>query len=132
MKIELLVYVTSTNNQGYILVPEKQLLLNINCPTENKDVVIVEPTLIRANEDYVLYSDSITIKLKRSEKFAKHTIYKKNAMIPFSTDELNLLHDYLLPLQKHINSDALAESRKTLDGVENSLNKIKSERRMRS
>ena len=56
-KIELLVYITLTNNQGYILIPEKELSLNINCPTENRDVVIDEPTLIRTNEDCIFNTE---------------------------------------------------------------------------
>ena len=128
-KIELLVYITLTNNQGYMLIPEKELLLNINCLKENRAVVILEPTLIRTNEDCVLNSDSTIIKLRKSEKFAKPTSYKKNITIPFSAGELNLLQVRLLPLQKHIKSDKLAESSKTLDEVESSLDKIKSERR---
>ena len=35
-------------------------------------------------------------------------------------------------MQKHIDSEALADSSRTLDEIENSLNKIKSERRARS
>ena len=84
-------------------------------------------TLIITNEDCVLNSDSAIIKLRKSEKFEKHTSYEKNITIPFFTDGLNLLRDHVLPLQKHINSGTLAESSKTLDEVENSLNKIKSE-----
>ena len=68
----------------------------------SEDINLV--TLIRANEDCVLNSNSTIIKLRESKKFAKHTSYKKNITIPFSADGLNLLQDHLLPLQKHINS----------------------------
>ena len=125
-------YLTLKNNQGYILIPESDLSLNINCPSESKDIVLKEATLIRNDEDCILNSESVIIKLSKTVKRAKHTSFRKNITIHFSPDELDLLKDHLIPLQKHIDSEALADSSRTLDEIEIFLNKIKSERRARS
>ena len=103
-KIKLLTYITLDNNQGYILIPENELSLNVNCLDESRDIVLREATLIRSNDDYILNSDSTIIKLKKTAKVAKHISYRENITIPISPDELNLLQDHLLPLQKQINN----------------------------
>ena len=75
-KIEYLTYLTLKNNQGYILIPESDLSLNINCPSESKDIVLKEATLIRTDEDCILNSESVIIKLSKTVKLAKHTSYR--------------------------------------------------------
>ena len=99
-RIELPTYFTLTGNQGYILIPENELLPSVNCPSNSEEVIIREATLIRSTEDCVLNSESNIIKLKKTLKFARHTSYRKNIRIPISSDEYNLLQDYLLPLLK--------------------------------
>lgn len=131
-KIDFLTYLTLENNQGYILIPEKELSLNVICSTENKDITVSVATLILSDEDCILQSDSIIIKLKKTVKLRKHVMYKKNITVPISSEDLNLLQDQLMPLRKRIDLDNLQESSRTLDEIENSLNKIKATRRTKS
>ena len=46
-RIESLTYFTLTGSQGYILIPENELSLSVNCPSNSEEVVIREATLIR-------------------------------------------------------------------------------------
>lgn len=99
-KIDLLTYLALENNQGYIFIPEKELSLNVACPSGNKDVTVNIATLIMLDEDCILHSESIIIKLKRTLKLNKHIMYKKNGTVPISAEDLNLLNDQLIPLRK--------------------------------
>ena len=81
IKIELLTYITLAGRQGYILIPENDFSLNVNCPHYSKEVVIHEATLIRSIENCVLNSKSNIIKLKKPlkvyESVTSRDVYNK-------------------------------------------------------
>ena len=88
--------------------------------------------MLESSDDYVINSDSISLKLRKSYKTRKNVHLNKTIVIPFDTTELDLIEDKMLPLQKAIKPTGLERLEQSLDDIENALDKVKKAHRMQT
>ena len=77
LKIDHLVFISLAEVQGYIVIPEKVIDLNINCENKIEDVRITEVTLLSSENNCILTTESTIVKLRKSSEMSKYISYKK-------------------------------------------------------
>ena len=131
-KIDHLEFINLSKSQGYIVILEKVIDLTINFENKIKDVRITKATQLSFENNCILTTESTIVKLRKSREMSKYIFYTKNMFIPYASNDLDLLNDKLLPIQKRVNNEQLLNAGRTLDQIDNVLNKAIKERRTRT
>ena len=101
-KINKLVYIQLYQENGYIIIPEREIEINVLCSEQSSNRLINGVMLLESSDDCVINSDSIIMKLRKTYETRKNIHLIKTIVIPFDAAELDLIGDKMLPLQKTI------------------------------
>ena len=124
-KINELVYLQLYQENGYIIIPEREIEINILCSEQSSNRLINGAMMLESSDDCVINSDSIIMKLRKTYETRKNVHLNKTIVIPFDATELDLIEDKMIPLQKAIKPSDLKRLGQSLDDIENSLDKVK-------
>ena len=107
----------------YIVIPENVINLHINCENKIEDVRITEVTLLSSENNCILTTENTTVELRKSREMSNYIFYTKNISIPYASNNLDLLNDKLLPIQKQVNNEQLLNAGRTSNEIDNVLYK---------
>lgn len=130
--IDQTVFYILQNEQGAIMIPNKEEIVQIYCKNSNYEKSITGVTLITALDNCILHTEYTIVKLSKTKVKTQNFSYRKNVTIPFSESDLNLVRDEFLPLKGQLNDQELKLAGKSLDEIETVLNKVQSIRRSHS
>lgn len=129
---QTVIYTLKKNEQGVIMIPNKEEIVHIYCENSNYEKTITGVTLIKALDNCILHTEYTIVKLSKTKVKTQNSSYRKNITIPFSESDLNLLRNEFLPLKGQLNDQELKLAGKSLDEIETVLNKVQSIRRSHS
>ena len=124
-KINKLVYLQLYQENVYIIIPEREIEINVLCSEQSSNRLINGAMMLESSDDCVINSDSIIMKLRKTYETRKNVHLNKTIVIPFDATELDLIEDKMIPLQKAIKPSDLKRLGQSLDDIENSLDKVK-------
>lgn len=76
-KINELVYIQLNDEKAYLLIPEKDLEINILCDKNAQHLTLPKAIFLESDENCILQTDSLIIKLRKTSEIRRITYYNK-------------------------------------------------------
>ena len=95
-KINELVYIQLYQENGYIIIPEKVIEINILCSEQSSNELNNGPMMLESSDDCIINSDSFIMKLRKTYETRKNVHLNKTIFIPLDVTELDLIEDKML------------------------------------
>ena len=118
-------------SDGYIVIPIKEIKLDINCENFIKQDVISKPSLLRGS-NCKIYNDYDTLYLKETIQISTIEQFNVTYNIKYSWEDLDNLKNQFVQLPKLIDKVELQRARLSLDDSENTLQNIAQNRRVKT
>lgn len=120
-------YIPVTN--GYILLPLRQITIDINCDDGLETITIHHASLIQGSRCKV-FLENTELYLPTTQTLNKIVNINVSFELPFDKNEIENLRDRLIPLPQKLDQQTLANAKLGLDNTLDLLEQIKSRTRI--